>query len=709
VVTDPTVRAVLESNPVEPAELVRAIETLINLRHAAAGKAFMQRLAGWQLEDKALAELVGQYGTGTFLRMALQPALNPEATEFSQRALDGANRYHRSPERIAELLAQLKDPSPDVRSRAAVRLRRGGDAAVNAMLGVLANAELADDHANVRTALVELGANAVGPITAGLASPNAELKAQIAEILGRMGAKESAAYLLLPAVSPQSPERLRAAARTALQKLLGAVPTRDEAVRLLYNEARLYYEGKAAAQPDAEGRVALWSWDAAGQATSAHYDAADGALVVAARLAGNLYQLEPRSIFVRRLYLGSLLELAAIQAGPGQPLPTGEGTAYDLAKAAGEEAISDLLKEALQTDRPRAAAACVRILGELVSADYVQRDAPKPSLLARAVVSPDRRLRFAAVGTLVKLDPKVPYAGSSGLTEALVFFARSSGVPKALVADRSMQEAQRLAGLLSGLGFDVTTAMSTHELLKRASSSPDYAFAVVDTRLPGISSDFLLQQLGQDWRTAELPVGLVAPLEELDAAQRLTRLHRHTAVVIRPQDHDAMQSQLERLLSAVGRDLIPQNERNQHAAQALHWIAQLTAGPQPVYDFRRHERAIETPLYDPGLSALAAAAMANLGTPLSQTALVDLASGQAMPLEARQAAVDAFRRSVARFGPLLTTQQIQLQYDRYNQSVLQPKETQDLLGAILDILESRVAQAEQPAEENPAGQQRRAP
>ena len=54
-----------------------------------------------------------------------------------------------------------------------------------------------------------------------------------------------------------------------------------------------------------------------------------------------------------------------------------------------------------------------------------------------------------------------------------------------------------------------------------------------------------------------------------------------------------------------------------------------------------------------------------------------------------EAAAAAFRRGVDRFGILLTTDQILKQYDRYNQSESQAKETQAVQAAILDALESR--------------------
>jgi len=80
--------------------------------------------------------------------------------------------------------------------------------------------------------------------------------------------------------------------------------------------------------------------------------------------------------------------------------------------------------------------------------------------------------------------------------------------------------------------------------------------------------------------------------------------------------------------------------------------------------------------------------LAHLGTPDAQRALVDVASTNALPLETRQRAAEAFRDSVVRRGKLLTTGEIERQYDRYNASETLDAETQRVLGFVLDVIEA---------------------
>ena len=79
--------------------------------------------------------------------------------------------------------------------------------------------------------------------------------------------------------------------------------------------------------------------------------------------------------------------------------------------------------------------------------------------------------------------------------------------------------------------------------------------------------------------------------------------------------------------------------------------------------------------------------LSKLNAPAAQRQLVDLASNDALPIELRQVAAQGFLDSVAHHGILLTSQQILVQYARYNESQHKQPATQQLLGSILDCIE----------------------
>jgi hypothetical protein len=56
-------------------------------------------------------------------------------------------------------------------------------------------------------------------------------------------------------------------------------------------------------------------------------------------------------------------------------------------------------------------------------------------------------------------------------------------------------------------------------------------------------------------------------------------------------------------------------------------------------------------------------------------------------LSERQAAATAFDAAISKRGLLLARNEIQVQYDRYNQSKILDSETQAVLGSLLDSIE----------------------
>jgi hypothetical protein len=132
------------------------------------------------------------------------------------------------------------------------------------------------------------------------------------------------------------------------------------------------------------------------------------------------------------------------------------------------------------------------------------------------------------------------------------------------------------------------------------------------------------------------------------------------------------------------------------AKYAIAWLADLLARPGSFYDLHRVAPMIEAALYQPELAEKSIASLALLGTPVSQRALVDYASRASLPLAARQQAAAAFQQSVARSGILLTDEEMLRQYDRYNASATADADTQKVLSAILDTLESVRAKARRP-------------
>ena len=691
---DVTVRELLETNPTSPAELVRVAELLIDLGAMVQAAPLTARLAQAQLDEAALAALAEQFGSATFFKFSLVEELQPDGRKFADSVLSAADKKVRDPARIAALIEQLKSPSMELRHAAIVRLRAGRESSLAALLAALAAGAQAEHHGAIGTALAAFGREALPPLVAMARDAEGALRIKAIEILGQMQHSDLALELLGPALIETGPVEVKEAARQALVELIGRVPDIDEAADALERRARSLYDRRVDLE-DGVPPVGVWRWDA--EASRLVVEPATpqvAALDLAARWAGDAIELKRHHRAARRVFLGALLEAEAFYLAAAQPAPDGQeavkgrGAVEEVADR-GVDVVEDLLEDSIASGHLVAAASAARILGKIGTVDVLYRKLPRPSVLVEAARHADRRLRFAALEAIVALRPSKPYPGSSFVPAALGFFASSSGTPRALVGHPRASEAEREAGLLAALGYETYVATFDREVLAGATASPDLELALIDFKLVAPTSGELLERIHADSRTARLPIGIVAASDELDRAERLARLYPPAMVIIPTENEASLEFQLRRLLAEAGRSSVDSAERDRQAEQALVWLVELSQVPPGLYNLRRIEPAVLKALDRPEHSPKAAIVLAAFGTATSQKALVDLASQSLSPLEVRQAAADAFIESVVRYGTLLTTAELARQYERFNQSETQDRETQRLLGSVLDAIEAR--------------------
>ena len=702
---DPVVQALLETNPTTPSQLVGAIETLLNLGYPEVALPLVQRLQGANLDDPAKYALVKEFGSDAFSRISREAKLAPDGTALATAVLEGANRYAQDPQRIGELIDRIAEGDQATRRSVANELRSGGVASANALLNALGDESRADAHDALFEALVLQGSNALGPATAAIEAPQPGIQAAAVRALGYVGTRNSLKFILGLAVDPTVQPAVRTAAQDALRRLLGEVPSREAVVAFLYDEALRAYEGTPPEQPNLAGEVEIWVWDPAASAASVRVAPARvAAAITAQQVATHLYPLDPERPLVRRLFLSSVLERAALDQGLEKRLEAGPGSIYEIVESFEMPVLLDVLATQLREGHTIGATALVRILGDIGDASLLYHRSPMPSLLAEAAGHPDPRLRFAAVEALVKLAPEDwRFPGASQISHGIEHFANCSGALRGVIADTLPQKAQDLAGLLVQLGYETSLATNGRDAVLQSVTSADMAFILIDTTLPNAPPDILIQSIRKDPRAAWLPIGLLAPVNQLDEVRRLSERFPRTAVFVRPHNADAMKLQMDELLATVAYEFVPPQERLAQAQAALTWLVELTRKPhhRALYDLRRLDGMLSTVVYVPELTEQASLALAHLGTHRAQLTLVELASTVAMPVASRQAAAGAFRIAVQRDGVLLHPHEVLRQYDRYNASEQLDAETQQVLGSLLDAIELPLKKpaAEQPAEQ----------
>ena len=695
---DTAVAAILATKPTTPAECVRAAKILFELGRPELAKPFLKKVIDANLDRGQLAELDREVGSTTFIELSGRAALLPEARKLADAVRAAIRAENEDAERIDSLIRQLQDPSPEKRLRAVVGLQEARDAAIVPLIAVLADRDRSEEYANVRAALVEMGRSVIGPLTAIVGRADPKLNVQAIETLGATNDRKAVLCLLAPCLSDDSDENVRAAAAKALRRLVGGVPTRAEAIGMLTDAARAYFDRKRPVEGVDDGKVEVWRWDESKrQCVRGSVSSADAARALAARLARDAYSLAPHDRRLRLLHLTAMLEAAVYENGLDRPLDEKTPAVVE-AERFGVEPLEKVLEYAMAYGHTAAATAAARLLGRIGTADELlcraavpaaaKRTGPAP--LAAALRSPDRRLRLAAAAAIVRLQPVRQFAGSSHVPEALAFLASSRGVRSALVASPKLEEARDLAGRLAAAGYRADAVLVGRELLLRAGQSPDCELVLIDVTIDRPTADMLVQQLRHDPRTASLRVGVIAPAGRYEQAERIASDDPLAKAFARPRDDQAFNWQLEQLAALDAQDFVGFEARQRQAAEALDLLAALARTSGMLYDLRRAEDAVIAALANPNptIAARATAVLAEANSAAAQRALVELAGRFARPLTLRQAAAKAFRQNIEKHGLRLTTKEIQRQYDIYNQNEKRDVPTQQVLSFILDCIEA---------------------
>jgi hypothetical protein len=690
---DPAVDAVLATKPTTPSELVRAGKALADLRRPDLAREHFKRALDAGLDPKALAALADEFGPAMFSAIALRSDLAPEGKQLADAVLGAKIQQLQDPKRLADLIEKLGDPSPETRGRAIAGLQDAGPAAVGPLLAVLGDAQHAAKHAGARTTLATLGTVAQGPLVATLDSPDPKLVVEAIRVLGDLRAIRPSYFLLRACCEEKGNPEVREAAQAAAKRVWRHVPGRQEAAQLLADLSQRYARRLEPLEEDASGQVVLWTWDdAKKQAVNKAYRPDDAARWFAARFARDAYTILPERREMLLLHQATMLEQAAHETGLDKPLGVEKDSPAGKVAAMGADAVEDVLVFAMQDGQSAAATAAARILAPMAGVETLLHRAAQPSPLVLAARHPDRRLRLAAVDTVMRAKPRGPYPGASYVSEAIGFMAASRGTKRVLIASPRREESMRLAGHLVKLGYETDIAATGRELVRKALQSPDYELVLIDAIVSYPTADEVLQSLRRDGRTALLPVGVLAAASDLERAKHIVRNDRRAEAFPRPHDFPTVQWQVEDLVVRGG-DTLAAAERKRQAGLALDWLAELSRSQGGLFDGSRVEDTVLGAMGVRELASKACAVLGSLGTPRAQEALVDLASRRAAPLADRKAGLDGFRAAVQRRGILLSTAKIQLQYDRYNRSAEEDPATQAVLGMILDCIEASTKQA----------------
>jgi hypothetical protein len=687
---DPIVLTVRSTNPKSADQLVWAARTVLDVNRADEARKYLKQLLDHMPAPATLAALEKEFGAGLFVRFSGDEKLQPEGKQISEAVLTAAEQARNDPARLDALIARLSDANPETRRMALTDLKETREPAAAAMIRALADPQRAAQHAAVRGALAAMGSLAEGPLLAALDTSLPGVKSQVISSLGLMKSRAAIGHLMRPLADRESPAPVRQAAEEAFRQITGAVPNSGEVERYLTQEVRRGLTDMLAAKDDGQS-VKLWTWDEKQRTVVAAAVSKPAALRKATlRFAQDLHALFPESSESRRLWLTVLLEWAKSESGLTAVPPLAQKDAKSQATAEGAGPLEETLAFAMETGHDAAAIGALEILKGIGNDRLLAGGGGEPRTVVRALRNPNPRVQFAAAEAITAWDPTKAFPGSSRLVETLAFFLKTAGTRRTLVGNPRPDLAQDLAGMLKDMGFDADTANTGESLVKRAIATPDLELILISDAIDGPPVKDLVQQLRHDARTARLPIGILARGTKLEDLNRFAADDALTLAFPRVQDKNGLVLHVRRLLELNGGNGITPEERIQWAEAALKYFARVAGDPNHYLfpEVLAQQPAIIRAMWFAPLSAPASQVLGTLGSPEAQRALVSLASQNDQALPPRRAAAAAFAIAVNRRGILLSRGEILAQYDRYNQSATLDKDTQKVLGSLLDAIEA---------------------
>jgi len=682
-------RTVQESDPKTGIELAKAASVLIEIEKYNDARFYLSKIEALNLDQTKMFELNDQIGPDFFLFIRTNTNLQPEGERLASKVMTASRSESSSPARLNQLIKTLSDENVSVRSDAFRKLRRLGEPAVAAMLNAFAQPERQSEYPGIRGALMHMGDHAQGPLLGAAYASDAQVQAESIRALGNFESTEANDALMWASLSPNVPQHLRDIAFKAMMVKGAPVPDSNVLEKRLYDRSLAYLMGDRKYAGALLGSVVLWEWDAKKKGMiPTEVSSQTAARVIASRRANDLYEIRPDLERNREIYLLTQFEAAKRLVGKGKQVDA-EALSRRLAFSARE--VESILQRAMDLELVPAAIACCELLEGIGTESLLTQYSTRPGPLVKAILFGDRFLQFAAFEAIAKIDPQQAYPGCSYVTSLAVYLAQSQNRSSALVGHNKSDSGQTFAALLNDNGAWGESVSNARDFYRQATGNPDIEMLFITDTLNRPHYAELIQQLRSDWRTRRLPIAFL--FRDHERNKRVSfRLPDDDLLLSSPfsTQPDLVATNVVNLRNLYDPWQLSNVDRRRHAASAIRWIAKVS-GDRETYSFcdlGAQQESLIRILYIPGFAENVSTILAGLGTPNSQRELVDFASQSGLPIADREKVVQAFADSVETSGTLLTSVEIRQQYDRYNASKTESKDTQEVLGAILDVIEN---------------------
>lgn len=683
----------LIGEPKSPEELFEATLLMVGVARTDLAQLYLNKLVSQDLDDDTVLALRDKFGPAPFLRLTNVKELQTAARKLLDRTNAVVARRANDPQYAVELLHRLDSADAEQQAAAVVELRGLGVLAVPGLLRVLADPAQADHQPSAMTALVQVGDPAIPLLIGALQGPSDPTRANIITVLGHLRSPQAAPYLWHPAFAATEPLEVRVAARLALSRIFKVPESAVERIATdgttskLVKTATQHFRHEAAWNTDGAGRVTLWTWSPEQMTViPVQHTPEEASDIVGLALARQALTLAPDVRKVQALYLALAITGDVRQLGLDAPVPTGPGTAHDLALSVGPTVMLDVLALSLSAQRPETSIAALKVLDQVGSRSHLAGTDGKRSPILAALDYPDPRVQFAAARTILQFDPQNDFRGATRVVEVLKRTATAGHRPHAVVGEVSSGRGALIGGFLRDLGYEPLVYVTGREAFRAAAERGDVELIILHPNMIRWALSETLANLRADSRTAGIPVLIHGPGDLEQRLQPQLRNYRQVAFVSMAEQIPDFERQVEPVLKRIKYPPMTDAQRVALRREAIGWLAHIAAGRRTrIFDLSSAESVLIDALTDVQVAGTALEALSEIPTAAVQQRIAELAFDGSVDAGLRRDAALRLAFHVQRFGLLLPREAIARAHEVWNDTA-QPAELRTALGGVIGSL-----------------------
>lgn len=627
------------------------------LAHSAA-----QALVESSISDADLYMLVDDMGIGkriddALVRAARIAELEEIAGMLQSRLNKGRIDMARDPEEIARHIQNLVG-TPRGRLMAETALKSAGEYAVPQLLDVLTGTNSAELKARCTQVLLNIGRQAVTPLTVALPHLDPVSQERICDILGQINYFHAVPSLRTLMEDSRTTPAVRTAARAAADRLGAVIDA--EPVQMWVSLAELYWgESESLIAWPSEATNNIWYYKNGTGLYAVPVPTQIFSEVMAMQCSEQALKQSANSLDALSMWIAANFRRSD-ELGDGVDPTYGPNRRPPLyyAVASGPASAQVVLERANRDLNARLARHAIEALSGTAGGSSLWLGNNRPSPLIESLEFPERRVQYDAALALGRALPMETFDGADRVVPILAGAIRTRDERFAAVIAENQEDQRSLASNLRDMGFTVLPPRSTF-----AGMQADLAAApAVDLFVLMISPDRLLDTIASiqaDERISASPVAALVASQDVPKVRNQFDSNRRVAVIRLGLQQAQMDAALQALIGRTTGELITKQEADAYADEALHVLRDIAVRNSAAYEIKRAETALVEALstYSGELRLTAAQTLAWVNGSRAQSAL--LTASLAETDEAVQIAMlDYVAQSARRYGSYASEAQI---------------------------------------------------